>query len=176
MPLWVAVVLGLSSPIVAIVALVAAEARDRRRLQQERRLKEKELDEARWSARREERREAYARLAGLTNNVDAEAQPSVLIDVAAALSSVQLLCEDPKVYKAASVLVDTWEKAWRRAALAHERGDKNTHDPALMGLGKQHQAEFVRLARIELELPTPASKPPALSEKSGDSETDDSKA
>jgi hypothetical protein len=92
-PLWVAVVIGLGPSVVAVVAIVAAEFRDRRRLQHER---EMQLNEA--------RREAYANLSKLTKGMNIET-PEAVPEVREAHALVEILGGNPKLLDVAGTLV-----------------------------------------------------------------------
>jgi hypothetical protein len=109
-PLWVAVVIGLGPSVVAVVAIVAAEFRDRRRLQHER---EKQLNEA--------RREAYANLSKLTKGMNIET-PEAVPEVREAHALVEILGGYPKLLDVAGTLVRMWTGAWQSARNAYEEG------------------------------------------------------
>jgi hypothetical protein len=140
-PLWVAVVIGLGPSVVAVVALVAAELRDRRRLAHER---EMQLNN--------ERRQAYATLARLTRGVDFHKLESVR-EVQEAYAMVELLGEDPKLLKIADDLVRTWSGAWRSARDAHEEGANPWDAPGyrnVANLVRDLRRAFIDRAREEL--------------------------
>jgi hypothetical protein len=89
--------LGLASSVVAVVAIVANEIRDRRRLQHEREMQQLKIEERRWSTLRDERIRAYATLARLTKRVDESVENPELPAVVEAHSEVGLLAENPKL-------------------------------------------------------------------------------
>lgn len=140
-PLWVAVVIGLGPTVVAVVALVTAELRDRRRLKHER---EMQLNDA--------RREAYANLSKLTKGMKIENLEAVP-EVREAHAQVEILGGNPKLLDAAGTLVRVWTGAWESARNAYEEGAspwdapgyKNVA-PLLVGL----RAAFLDRAREEI--------------------------
>ncbi len=136
-PLWVAVVLGLSSPIVAVVALVAAGIRDSKRLEYERdreyrrleheqEMQRLELEERRWTTLREDRIRAYSALARLTGTV-AAGGPHPVRELSEAHSEIELLTDDARVREAADMLVQAAGHAWQTARNAHDAGADNPY-------------------------------------------------
>ena len=115
-PLWAAVLLSLIPSVVAVVAIVAAELRDRRGLDHER---EMQLNEA--------RREAYATLARLTRGMDYQKLESVR-EVQEAYTMVELLGGNPKLLDVADKLARTWSEAWQSVRNAHEEESPNPRD------------------------------------------------
>jgi hypothetical protein len=109
-PLWIAVLLSLIPSVVAVVAIVAAEFRDRRRLKHER---EMQLNEA--------RREAYANLSKLTKGMNIENTEAVP-EVREAHAQVEILGGNPELLDVADTLVRMWTGAWQSARRAHEEG------------------------------------------------------
>ena len=87
-PVWVALVLGVSSCVVALAAIAAAEVRDCRRLKHEREMQLGEIEEQRWSSLRDERIRAYSALTRLTKRMDVDTRNPTLPAVAEAHSEV----------------------------------------------------------------------------------------
>jgi len=88
-PLWVALILGLSPSLVAIAAIVAAEVRERRRLEHE--LK---------SRLRDERIEAYRKLLAATSTAHFD-DPEAIRAIAKAYNEIALLAETQELVEAA---------------------------------------------------------------------------
>jgi hypothetical protein len=152
LPTWLAVLLALASPIVAVVAIGAGELRDRRRLEHEREMQE--LEEHRMTRLREERLRAYSTFARLTKTVEAE-NPTPGPALAEAHSEIEMLTDNPELRTAAAVLLQAWGEAWNIARAELERGADNPYGaPDFMmyrDLLDGHRTTFLRLARDELQ-------------------------
>jgi hypothetical protein len=161
LPTWLVALLGLAGPFVAVVALVAAEVRDRRRLKHEQEMQQLEIEEQRWSTLREERLRAYSTMARLTKAVEAE-NPDPAPALAEAHSEIEMLADNPELTKVAAVLLQTWGTAWEHARGALDRGVEDpygtTEFKALRDLLDGHRTTFIRLARDELQA-KPLSRP-----------------
>lgn len=70
LPTWLVVVLGLAGPVVAGIAILANELRDRRRLKHERESQRLEMEEQRLSKLREDRLRVYSDLARVTKVIE----------------------------------------------------------------------------------------------------------
>jgi hypothetical protein len=137
--------LGLASSVVAVVAIVANEIRDRRRLQHEREMQQLKIEERRWSTLRDERIRAYATLARLTKRVDESVENPELPAVVEAHSAVGLLAENPKLREVAEDLVRTWEGAWMSVRDAIDAGNPDLYDAP----GYKNARDRLRTAFIE---------------------------
>jgi hypothetical protein len=158
-PLWAALLLGLGPSLAAVAAIVAAEVRDRRRLDHEREMQQLELEERRLSTLREERLRAYSTMARLTKIVDAE-NPDPAPDLAEAHSEIEMLTDNPELTTAAAVLMQAWGDAWDRARAALEAGAENPYGSSefktLKELLDRHRTTFIRLARDEMKVEPPS--------------------
>ncbi len=159
LPTTVVVLLGLASPVVAVVAIVVGLLRELSRQEHERKLKHAELEEQRITKLREERLKAYATFARLTKIVDAR-DPSPGPALAEAHSEIEMLSDNPELPTAAAVLMSTWGAAWEYTREELERGVMDPYGTAefktlrdrLDGL----RTTFIRLARDEVK-PKPLS-------------------
>lgn len=152
-PLWVVVMLGLSSPVVAIAALVATEIRERRRLRHEGDLREADREAEHDARLRDERIEAYSTLARLTKAMWLAVPEDPLPNLYAALSQVEILYEDPELFDAAEDLVDTWTTAWEAAGAARSKGGSVFDAPDFKDAESQLvplRNAFVQRAKVEL--------------------------
>jgi hypothetical protein len=160
-PPWVALVLGLASSVVAVVAIVANEFRDRRRLKHERETQQREHEERFRSRLREERIRAYATLARLTKRVDVSVEEPELPAVAEAHSEVELLAENPKLREVSDELFQTWESAWRSVRNA---GAPDPYDVPgfknVRGLLDGLREAFIELAKDEIGVKTLSREEP----------------
>ncbi len=151
-PLWVAVVFGLSSPVVAIVALVAAEIRDRRRLQHERDMKEAEIEAGRDDRVRDERIAAYRKFLSATSRarMDREGVQALAEDYA----EISLLAGSDELDRAAArVWVDCGQAQKIARRMQEEKGEAvdrtSEFAQALTKVGNARD-HFLKLAREEL--------------------------
>jgi hypothetical protein len=159
LPTWLAVLLALASPIVAVVAIGAGELRDRRRLEHEREMQE--LEEHRMTRLREERLRAYSTFARLTKTVEAE-NPTPGPALAEAHSEIEMLTDNPELRTAAAVLLQAWGEAWNIARAELERGADNRcaglHDVQGSAGWSQDHLPPTSQGRVAGE----ASEPPAV--------------
>jgi len=136
-----------------VAAIVAAEFRERRRLEHEQEIQRLEIEERRWSTLREERLRAYSTFARLTKTVDAE-NPSPAPALAEAHSEIEMLTDNPELTTAAAVLLQRWGVAWERSRKALEAGAENPYGmPEFQTLRDELDSRrtiFLRLARAEV--------------------------
>lgn len=162
MPLEVVIILGLAAPLVAIVAIIAAEFRHSRQLRHDRVMKELEFGENRWAKQRDDRLEAYSELSKLTKLIDVENEdPNP--EFSEVLSQIDLLSEDPEMIKNAEALVDGWMQCWRTARRLHEEGVENPFEDesykSLRALMGTRRGVFILLAKAETMAKRPGTEP-----------------
>ncbi len=143
MPVWIA----LSSLLVALTTIVAAELRDRRNAANQREMQRLELEERRLSTLRNERIKAYSTLARLTKSIWFEAPEYPLPALYEALSQVEILAGDPELKAAAEGLVDKWASAWEAAYEARLKGDSAFAAPGF----EEAEAQLIPLRNTFIE-------------------------
>jgi hypothetical protein len=149
LPTWLVVVLGLASPVVALVAIVAAALTERSRRKHDQKMQRVELEAQRLSKLRDDRLQAYSTLSRLTK-VIRPTPPEKVTDVVEILSEIELLADDPQLLDSASKLVALAGKtriaAWR---LHQGRATQSEVDSANDKL-TECRREFIQLANKEL--------------------------
>jgi hypothetical protein len=137
-PLLVAVVIGLGPSVVAVVALVAADLRDRRQIQHEREMR-----------LRDERMSAYRKLlaATVTAHVDREGHEAL----ATAYAEVSLLASTDEINVAAREVWVGYGLTYRVSAKAEEEGKERGADFAqALSRARLARDRFLALAHAEL--------------------------
>lgn len=145
--------LGLASPLVAVVAIVVGWLRERSRQDHELKLQRTELEGQRIAKLREERLKAYSSFARLTKTVDYKNE-SPAAPLVEAHSEIEILADNPELRKAADSLLETWVSAWESASSAHKAGSPNPFQtPGFKnrkGLLHAHREAFIEFAKEEL--------------------------
>ena len=138
-PLWVALLLGLSPSLVAIAAIVAAEVRERRR--QEHELK---------SRLRDERIEAYRKL--LTATSTAHYDTAAIRVLAEGYAEIALLAETQELVEAAQAVWFAYGTTQRASSQVKKDPDVSTAQEYAQALPSSEEARrrFLELAREEL--------------------------
>jgi len=151
-PLWIAVLLGLIPSVVAVVAIVAAELRDRRRLGHERNMKDAELEAQRETRLRDERIAAYRKLLAATTTAHVEREGVEALS--AAYAEISLLASTDEIDRAAA-------RVWTTHGKTQEISRKTKKDPPEASVSDFAQAlhkariatdRFLELAREELQV------------------------
>lgn len=149
LPTWLVVLLGLASPLVALVAVVAAELRERNRLKHGERMQLGEFEAQRLSKLREDRLQAYSTLARLTKVIQ-PAQTEKVTDLVEILSEIELLADDPQLFKTAGKVAGLVARtSYELNKFNQGRTTQAEVDSARDELNECRR-EFIRLAKEEL--------------------------
>jgi uncharacterized coiled-coil DUF342 family protein len=135
-PLWVAVVIGLGPSVVAVVALVAAELRDRRRSTHEREMR-----------LRDERIEVYRKL--LTATTNAHTDREAVDELSAAYVEISLLDGTDEIDRAASEVNVRYFQTQKASYQESQDAGNSDFVPAL-GKARAARDRFLALAPEEL--------------------------
>jgi hypothetical protein len=141
-PTWAFVALGLASPFVAVVAILAQVFLEFGRQRHERALK-----------LREDRRRAYAALARMTNWMTAHKEPNTR-ELAEAYSEIDLLTDNDQLKEAAMWLLEAVIKARDTARSTIDQGGEDPYGTPQYIADRERwgesRSEFIRLAKEEL--------------------------
>jgi hypothetical protein len=151
LPTLLVVLLGLASPVVAVVAIVAAELRERNRQEHELKMQRGELEDRRLSRLREDRLRSYSTLARLSKVIEPTPAERSASDLAEVLADIELLTDDPRLLKTAGELVAATALT-RMAAWRNNRNEATQEQvDSAMDTLKKCRVEFNRLAKEEVE-------------------------
>jgi hypothetical protein len=141
--------LGLAGPLVALVAIVAADLRERNRQKHDQKMQLVELEAQRLSKLREDRLQAYSTMARRTKVIEPTRPPKVA-DLVETLSEIELLTDDPQLLETAGKLVPLAERT-RAAAQEHQEGRKTPAEvERTLDELTECRREFIRLTKEEL--------------------------
>jgi hypothetical protein len=145
LPTWAFVLLGLTGPFVAVVAIIAQVSLERSRQRHERALR-----------LRDDRLRAYAALARLTNSVAAH-EPLKTREFSEAYSEIEMLTDSAQLKEAANRLLEATVEAWHTARNTVEQGGGDPYGTPQYNVVRNRLEEcrrdFIRLAQEELNAP-----------------------
>ena len=150
LPTWLFALLGLAGPVVAGLAVLASELRDRRRLEHERESQRLEMEERRLATLREDRMRAYSELARKTKALrpTPHEEAGDLVEI---LSEIELLTDDPRLLEVAGELVGKAGRARIASWKLQERNEGTIEElQAAADEVTECRTRFIRAAKEEL--------------------------